>query len=86
MDNFKLECAYCNKPLMNFMFTKANPTLITKVKASCPFCGKYSFTKELIGGFAFGPIGRDESSNPTKIIDVDYQGTDFCNFKVEKNG
>lgn len=66
-----IKCADCNKPLMHYKVTIPNAPIAHKIKATCPFCKSASFYHEIKGDMVVGPIGKDESSTPTVINDIE---------------
>ena len=67
----KLRCMDCNKPLMNIWITVPKADFVFKNKASCPFCDGESREETVNGLFHYGPIGRDESNDPTLVDNID---------------
>lgn len=68
----KIKCADCNKNLMNYWIHSPDVQEVKTVICNCPFCGGSSFKVDICGKFWYGPIGKDESSNPTTVLNIDY--------------
>lgn len=68
--SFKIYCSDCSKPLMNFIESPKNQENKTHAiqPIECPFCGGSSLVKRFKGNYHYGPIGKDESINPTTIL------------------
>jgi len=81
-------CSDCDKPLIVIWRTRPNEELKKKpvewrIKAKCPYCGDFSFTKKIIGGFHHK--GYDEphpNGNPEDVIPF-VNITDICTEKDE---
>lgn len=77
-----LKCSDCRLDLMHYrQYTKSDK--IKKIKASCPFCGSFSFVKEIDGEFYFGPISQKESVSPT-VVDETEEIDGIWVFKILK--
>lgn len=60
-----LNCSSCGKDLMDIFITRPEINLKFRYKAHCPYCGSYSFEKELTGGIMYGGLGVFDEKSPT---------------------
>lgn len=79
-----IECRDCAKKLMHWFYTKRGQDKF-RIMAKCPFCHGASFWVDIDGKFAYGPIGKDESVNPTKIVSMDKSTDGGWIFTLERN-
>jgi hypothetical protein len=49
-----LKCSACNKDLVEIWITKKELDVRFKIRAECAYCGDYSFSVEVEGGFHLG--------------------------------
>tara|TARA_R110000824_G_scaffold9415_4_gene42130 strand:+ start:25784 stop:26113 length:330 start_codon:yes stop_codon:yes gene_type:complete len=49
-----LKCSACNKRLVEIWVTKKELDVRFKIRAKCAYCGDYSFSVEVAGGFHLG--------------------------------
>jgi hypothetical protein len=80
-----IKCSDCNKPLIHYRVVVPDAPLAHKLQATCPFCNGQSFVHEVKGHIYTGPIGKDESVNPTQILDIETdRETGYSKFKLGK--
>lgn len=90
-----LTCSECDKPLVVIWRTRPNEKLKNKpiewkVKAKCPYCGDFSFTKKIVGGFHHKGFDKPHpNGNPEDVIafvnvtDINTEGDEVI-FNTEK--
>ncbi len=83
----KIKCASCGKRLINILHLNKDQNLVNRVQATCPFCiNGNSIVHEIVGLFASGPVGADESSSPTLIDDIHFDpDTKNSQFIIKKD-
>lgn len=79
-----VKCGDCRKGLFNVSYTEGGTRTFTFEQTTCPFCGSKSFQKEFTGPLSIGPIGTDESVNPTTIVDIESISSVTFKVKVKK--
>lgn len=79
-----VKCGDCRKGLFNVSFSGEDDKVTTFEQTTCPFCGSKSFQKEFMGRLSIGPIGLDESVNPTTIVDIESVSNTIFKVKVKK--
>jgi hypothetical protein len=80
-----IQCHFCKKKLINVIARDTHNT-VTKVEVNCPFCGGTSGELKFEGQLFCGPIGIDESVNPTSIINIDYNDNKDLIVRISKRG
>lgn len=68
-----LNCSSCQRGLMHVLHWADvdDPNLSMIIFATCPFCGGQSDNFKSTGLNKTGPIGSDESNNPTMIFNIE---------------
>ncbi len=65
-----LDCSDCGKKLVDIWIQRPSEHIKFKYRASCPYCGDESFSKEISGGIAFGGIAENPEDEDSKMLTI----------------
>lgn len=77
-------CDSCQKKLLNYAITAPHEPVQHVLIAMCPFCEGESEAKVINGLMSLGPIGKDQSVNPTRLGETDLSDKGVWQIRVEK--
>jgi hypothetical protein len=63
-DAIKLICSNCDALLGEIQVVAPDASLVGRVRAKCPFCGDFSWEKEVRGAFGFLGAARPNPADP----------------------